>query len=133
MQLTTTGKKSPGCLMVARVSFFRMVLTGGADPLVRRRPPGRPSGTRPSILPGLSHNSCPHWILFNVVPEPVEFPLVPHHMVIALFLPKRASSQSQNRVGPSGRNAFQGFHHFGQRYSGSSQQVNMIWHDHKGV
>jgi hypothetical protein len=54
-----------------------------------------------------------HRILLDVVSDLLELPLVPYQVVIALFLPKGVSRQSQHRVGPLGCDAFQRFRQFG--------------------
>src|ERR1019366_7295802 len=101
--------------------YSRQQAAGGADPLVRGRRPGRPSRTRPSILTGFPYQLCPHRILFDIVPDLLELPLMPCQVVIALFLPKGLSRQCQHRVGPLGRDAFQRFRQFGQCHGWSSQ------------
>src|ERR1017187_560884 len=62
---------------------------------------------RPWVLTGLLHQPRPYRIFLNVVPYLLELPLMPHRVVVALFLPKRATCQSQHRVGPFGCDAFQ--------------------------
>jgi len=85
-----------------RTLYLEFPTAGGADALVRRRPPGRPSHARPSILLSFPHQPGTHRIHLNIVPYLLEFPIVPRQVVIALFLPKGIAGQSQHRVGPFG-------------------------------
>src|SRR5579872_5365752 len=92
---TNDNRRDSGTLLINR----------GADPLVRERPPGRRCRTGPTILAGLAHQTCSHWVLFDVVPDTLEFALLPHHVIVALFLPKCFSGQCQLYVGSLGSDA----------------------------
>src|SRR5437879_13836862 len=83
--------------------YLATVADGGADPPVRGRPPGRPSRARPSVLASIPHQPRSHRILLDVVPDLVKLLLLPHKVVVGLFLPKGTSRQCQHSVGPLGR------------------------------
>src|SRR5215472_16620876 len=71
-----------------RRRYLQVCVLGGADPLVRRRPPGRPSRTGPTILARFPHQSGAHGVLLDVIPNSFELPLLPYHTIVALLLPK---------------------------------------------
>ena len=54
-------------------------------------------------------------------------------MIVTFVLPKRAVTESEGFLGLVGRESFQGSRPLCQGNELSSEQVNMIRHDHKGM
>jgi len=104
------------------------------------RAPGRWRGGRPRLR-ATPRSPIPRstidtrWLPSPTRPSPdsLEFPIVPHQVVIALFLPKGIAGQSQHRVGPFGRDAFQRLGQFGQCRGCSGRQMNVIGMTTKAV
>src|SRR5215813_12701417 len=76
-----------------RMQYLQAGVESGADPLVRGRPPGRPTHARPPILVGVGHQPSAHGVLLDVRSNLLEFALMPDQMVVALLLPKRPSRE----------------------------------------
>jgi len=104
-----------------------------ADPLVRGRPPGRPSRARPPVLARLLSQPRSDRVLLDVPYDPVEFPLIANQMVVALFLPERTSREGEHPIRSLGGDPFERFRQLGKRDERCQQQVNVIGHDYKGV